>query len=122
MFPVEILLAIICISSLCLWLFNKKEIAITVAISFSFLTFFLNYISYPSLLLIILFSLSCFFYKNTKKTIVRFFLSLLILFFAALPFSHVILSSNHVPIFDGIRFSSISPPLISCTDKFILPS
>ncbi len=110
MFPVEILLAIICTSSLSLWLFDKKEIAIVIAISFSFLTFFLNFISYPSLLLIILFSLSCFFYKNSKKTIIRFFLSLLIIFFAALPFSHVILSSKHITIFDGIRFSTISAP------------
>ncbi|WGL60016.1 CPBP family intramembrane metalloprotease [Pigmentibacter sp. JX0631] len=110
MFPKELLLAVICSASLSLWIFNKKEIAIVIAISFSFFTFFLGFISYPSLLLIVLFSLSCYYYKNTKNVFFRFPLSALILLFSLLPFTTLLQSSQQVPIFSGERFSPISAP------------
>ena len=110
MFPKELLLAIICSSSISLWLFNKKEIAIILAISFSFLTFFLGFISYPSLLIIILFALCCYFYKNTKNNFYRFSLSIVILFFASLSLIPFLQDSQKIPIYTGEKFSSISAP------------
>lgn len=106
----ELLQGIICFSSLSLWIFSKKEISIAVAIGFSFLTFFMGFISYPSLLLIILFALSCHFYTNIQNKMIRFLFSLLIVFFAAIAMKGRIPFSNPIPIFEGVKFSSISAP------------
>ena len=106
----ELLQGVICFSSLSIWIFSKKEISIAIAIGFSFLTFFMGFISYPSLLLIVLFALSCHFYISLQNKIIRFLLTLLIAFFAAIAMKGGIPFSNPVPIFEGIKFSSISAP------------
>lgn len=106
----ELLLSIICLSSLSFWIFSKKEISIAIAIVFSFVTFFLDFISYPSLLLIVLFALACHFYTSLQNNIIKFFLAMLILIFAGIVMKNAVPLSKAIPIFEGIKFSLISAP------------
>lgn len=110
MLPNELLLAVICCSALSLWVFTIKNTAIVIAVFFSFLTFFLGFISTFSLLLIVLFAVCCFLYKNTKSTFYRFFLSIFMLVLIFLPFSQYITPSKSIYLFEGTKFSPISAP------------
>ena len=106
----ELLLFFICFSSVSLWIFSKKEIVIGIAIAFTFVTFFMGFISYPSLLLIVLFVLTCHFYTTLQNKVIKFFLAILILFFLGIILKHAVPLSKSIPIFEGIKFSLISAP------------
>ncbi len=110
MFGVEVLLSLICFASFSIWLFNKKEISVSLAIIFSFITFFLNYISYPSLLLIILFSIASFIYVNIKNKYLKFSIFILISVFIFIIMKNLIPDSKGISIFQGVKFSPISAP------------
>ena len=110
MFGVEVLLSLICFASFSVWLFNKKEIAVSIAIVFSFISFFSGYISYPSLLLIILFALASFFYVNVKSKYLKFSIFIIISAFIFIVMKNLIPDSKGIPIFQGIKFSPISAP------------
>ncbi|APJ03889.1 CPBP family intramembrane glutamic endopeptidase [Silvanigrella aquatica] len=110
MLGAEVLLFLIGISSLSIWLFSKVEISVTIAIIFSFITFFLGYISYPSLLLIILFSFSCYYYTSVKNNFLKFALLLVIATFITVVILKIIPESKSIPIFQGVTFSPLSKP------------
>ncbi len=110
MFGVEVLLSLICFASFSVWLFNKREISVSIAIVFSFITFFLNYISYPSLLLIILFAMGSFFYINSNNKYLKFSIFILISVFIFIIMKNLIPDSKGISIFQGVKFSPISAP------------
>lgn len=110
MIAADFLLPFICFASISIWLFKKSEISISLAMIFSFITFFLGYISYPSLLLIILFALASFFYVNSKNKYLKFLIFILISVFIFILMKNLIPDSKGISVFQGIKFSPISAP------------
>ncbi|WP_186644786.1 CPBP family intramembrane glutamic endopeptidase [Fluviispira vulneris] len=110
MLSTNLLFALVCLSSISLWFFVKPIVPIAISYIFLFASFYEGYISYQSLIFVLLFTFFCLVYEKKTSLFIKNFSFIVLLCFMYILVAEDFPYSTEIPIFTGVRFSPISKP------------
>ncbi|WP_161597533.1 CPBP family intramembrane glutamic endopeptidase [Fluviispira multicolorata] len=110
MLSTNLLFALVCLSSISLWFFVKPIVPIVLSYIFLIASFYEGYVSYQSVIFVVLFTFFCVIYEKKSSQFAKNFSFIVILCFLYILIAEDFPYSTEIPIFTGVKFSSISKP------------